>query len=420
MLRKTIIKIYILFAIIISFNFIHAASYEWNIGGLKQMDYDSIEGEEVEVELTFYCGVNNAMEGGALSAAGKTLVYGNLANNYYTGIKSENGGKSWTKLNNGYSLGTNVYIKDVGLFSIEDRGGSSDFNQTNRMDLFVARKDGESDSDWEKRTNSYGRVKVKAKILKSGTERIWEWPSGNSTASSVSNSNVVSGKNTGINTKVIYNNLRVVTKTGEKPAPLTTNCKDAVELSWNKLTTLSGEGAVNTGSNASGDMFVTNPGAEVLSSSENKQILGNLFDGAIPTTESQMAQWLTNIQVPYIAKDGTRKTRNLAVHRKLAQNFIGALTELADSGFKAYSLGTYCFRKVNNGTGSNTLSQHSYGVAIDINPAENYYPGVTSGLYQPGVNEYSLTDKEIAIMNKYGFRWGGNYKDYMHFSISGR
>ena len=133
------------------------------------------------------------------------------------------------------------------MFSIEDRGGSSDFNQTNRMDLFVARKEGESDSDWEKRTNSYGRVKVKAKILKSGTERIWEWPSGNSTASSVSNSNVVSGKNTGINTKVIYNNLRVVTKTGEKPAPLTSNCKDAVELYWNKTTTLSGEGSTEAG-----------------------------------------------------------------------------------------------------------------------------------------------------------------------------
>jgi len=236
------------------------------------------------------------------------------------------------------------------------------------------------------------------------------------------NSNTsISTNSTGLNSKITYDVGHIISTSGIKPDMLTANCKDAVEGYWSQITSVIGENQGNIGnSGASGEIFNTNPGSSVLSKSENNSILSELFDGNIPTNSAEMSKWLVSVQVPYLDKNGNRKIRSLQVHKKLAQNFINALTELADSGFKAYSLGTYCWRKVNNGSGSNTLSQHSYGVAIDINPNENYYPGVTSGLYKPGVNEYSLTEKEITIMNKYGFRWGGNYKDYMHFSISGR
>lgn len=51
---------------------------------------------------------------------------------------------------------------------------------------------------------------------------------------------------TGVNKKVIYNTTKSVITSGDKPSPLTTNCKDAVELYWSKTTTLSGDGSLET------------------------------------------------------------------------------------------------------------------------------------------------------------------------------
>ncbi|SEF44104.1 D-alanyl-D-alanine carboxypeptidase [Eubacterium ruminantium] len=76
--------------------------------------------------------------------------------------------------------------------------------------------------------------------------------------------------------------------------------------------------------------------------------------------------------------------------------------------------------------------QHGSGLAVDINPNENYEATIgedgeiyiTCGtLYEPGVNPYSIaTDGNVAkILNKYGFTQGmwGNKVDYMHFSYFG-
>ena len=76
--------------------------------------------------------------------------------------------------------------------------------------------------------------------------------------------------------------------------------------------------------------------------------------------------------------------------------------------------------------------QHGCGLAVDINPNENYYGKINDDgtvsvyvgtLYEPGVNPYSIgEDSEVAkVLNKYGFtqgRWG-NWVDYMHFSYFG-
>ncbi|MBU0994986.1 MAG: M15 family metallopeptidase [Proteobacteria bacterium] len=51
------------------------------------------------------------------------------------------------------------------------------------------------------------------------------------------------------------------------------------------------------------------------------------------------------------------------------------------------------------------LSNHSFGSAIDINPAEN---GI-------GAKTWDIPPKIVEIFRKYGFYWGGFYKDPMHF-----
>ncbi len=141
------------------------SNYEWDIGGLTQYDYASLQGEEIEFDLSFYCGTNDSMEGGAKGADNNNiLVYGNVASNYWSNIVSL-GNNKWDVGTSGRTFGTKIYLEGIGTFTVEDRGGSFDFNKKNRIDVFIPRRDGESDSAWRNRTNSYGHVKIKGKVL---------------------------------------------------------------------------------------------------------------------------------------------------------------------------------------------------------------------------------------------------------------
>lgn len=88
-------------------------SYEWDSGGLQTFDYNNLPGEEVNFELSFYCAIDNAMEGGSLGTHDNPLVFGNVASNYWS-----NGNKVW---------GRKIYLNGVGLFTVEDTGRSIRF-----------------------------------------------------------------------------------------------------------------------------------------------------------------------------------------------------------------------------------------------------------------------------------------------------
>jgi hypothetical protein len=64
-------------------------------------------------------------------------------------------------------------------------------------------------------------------------------------------------------------------------------------------------------------------------------------------------------------------------------------------------------------TGSNTVpSNHSWGLAIDINAPLNRY----------GSSSHTIPASMGHLWNQYGFRWGGDYsgnKDWMHFEFMG-
>ncbi len=81
-----------------------------------------------------------------------------------------------------------------------------------------------------------------------------------------------------------------------------------------------------------------------------------------------------------------------------------------------------------------SVSQHSYGWAIDINPLQNPYIGpdgkvlrkvaktyVDRSQHAPGmIREGDVVVRAFADI---GWEWGGNWstiKDYMHFSLTGR
>lgn len=82
------------------------------------------------------------------------------------------------------------------------------------------------------------------------------------------------------------------------------------------------------------------------------------------------------------------------------------------------------------------FSNHSYGIALDINAAHNglydncinFGPAcrlIRGGLWQPGIDRYSLKQNGLVVkkLEAIGFQWGGkiqgNQKDFMHFSPTG-
>jgi hypothetical protein len=85
-------------------------------------------------------------------------------------------------------------------------------------------------------------------------------------------------------------------------------------------------------------------------------------------------------------------------------------------------------------TDSTTLSQHSYGWAIDINPLQNPYvrgdgtvlraialPFRNRSLARKGMIHEG--DVVVRSFDRIGWEWGGHWhtlKDYMHFSLTGR
>lgn len=87
--------------------------------------------------------------------------YGDFAheNGGYTGIDAQ-GNKlvAGTVASNVYSFGTKFEFNGQ-VFTVRDRGGKN-FNSSNRLDVFVPRKSGESNSAYSKRISSYGRKTV--------------------------------------------------------------------------------------------------------------------------------------------------------------------------------------------------------------------------------------------------------------------
>ena len=65
-----------------------------------------------------------------------------------------------------------------------------------------------------------------------------------------------------------------------------------------------------------------------------------------------------------------------------------------------------------DGTFTDTPSNHSWGLALDINAPENVFGGAT----------HTIPAAMARLWNIYGFRWGGDYpnsKDWMHFEFMG-
>ncbi|KRF12457.1 hypothetical protein ASG90_15960 [Nocardioides sp. Soil797] len=96
-------------------------------------------------------------------------------------------------------------------------------------------------------------------------------------------------------------------------------------------------------------------------------------------------------------------------HKVMLSQLRAALTEVVERGLadKVYqTAGCYYPRFI---AGSHSLSNHAFGMAIDINSAEN------------GRGTVGQMDRTVVqIFKKWGFGWGGdwNYTDPMHFELN--
>ena len=138
-------------------------------------------------------------------------------------------------------------------------------------------------------------------------------------------------------------------------------------------------------------------------------------------------------------------TGEIMVHKNIAEKVVNVFQELFDRKFAIHSLkliqefegndilsmeannsSAFNFRKIAN---TNKVSQHSYGIAIDINPVQNPYIKNNNEIIiiQPQSGKdfldrtnirSGMVEEIVDLFKDHGFNWGGDWtslKDYQHF-----
>jgi SpoIID/LytB domain protein len=158
------------------------------------------------------------------------------------------------------------------------------------------------------------------------------------------------------------------------------------------------------------------------------------------------------VRVSYHTFEGGVATGPLVLNERVAAGVLWVFRQLYRADFPIHKIGLppryrpprpedwYSTRDLSSSfncrpaTGNpGSLSQHSYGWAIDINPLENPYvkdghilrraakPFLDRTQHVPGmIHPGDVVERSFAAI---GWEWGGNWhtlKDYMHFSLTGR
>jgi hypothetical protein len=163
---------------------------------------------------------------------------------------------------------------------------------------------------------------------------------------------------------------------------------------------------------------------------------------------------LRHLQVRYWDFKGRPRSGPLIVHEMLAGDVLGVFHRLFRAGFRIHRIklpprfrpsapGDYWHSTVNRTAAFNcrpatgnpgSLSHHSYGWAIDINPLQNPYVAPDGSVLRRAAKPYvDRTRREPGMVHagdvvvrafaRIGWEWGGDWttlKDYMHFSLTGR
>jgi D-alanyl-D-alanine carboxypeptidase len=162
---------------------------------------------------------------------------------------------------------------------------------------------------------------------------------------------------------------------------------------------------------------------------------------------------LRHVEVSYWDFRGRERSGTLVVHETVARDVLWVFRQLFDARFPIHRIAlppryrpprpedrlstgdlTAAFncRPATDQPGS--ISQHSYGWAIDINPLLNPYVRSDGSVLRRAVKPYldrsrhapgmiHPGDVVVRSFARIGWEWGGDWttiKDYMHFSLTGR
>jgi len=167
------------------------------------------------------------------------------------------------------------------------------------------------------------------------------------------------------------------------------------------------------------------------------------FAGAVAGTAAppEVVAPLCLIDVRYFGFDGFRHRGQLLVHRELAaevEDLFAVMETMAfpiagavpivrfgwsdEASMAADNSSAFNYRAV---AGTDRLSSHATGRAVDINPRRNpaFYPdgriAPAGGLYLPGApGTFAGGHPAVRAFLERGWRWGGNFsrvRDYHHF-----
>lgn len=159
---------------------------------------------------------------------------------------------------------------------------------------------------------------------------------------------------------------------------------------------------------------------------------------------------LRYLRLLHTNKEGNTQMGELICHKSIASDLLCIFKKLYEADYRiermvlvdeydaddeasmsANNTSCFNFRKV---SGSNTLSKHSLGLAIDINPLINPYVHTKTGKIEPpngkpyAYRRTNTAKQPLHFINRndlcyklfiaHGFRWGGAWKtniDYQHF-----
>jgi hypothetical protein len=142
---------------------------------------------------------------------------------------------------------------------------------------------------------------------------------------------------------------------------------------------------------------------------------------------AEASKQMVKIQVPVWKLRGSKKvssTMPLTINYKLENNVKAIFQEIYDLDiqFPVMALVGYSYRHISGPglNGSNIMSHHSFGGAIDVNKPHNLFY-LHKDKRKPK-DPYYIPQSVINIFAKYGWAWGGNFKeglDTMHFQYLG-
>ena len=112
--------------------------------------------------------------------------------------------------------------------------------------------------------------------------------------------------------------------------------------------------------------------------------------------------------------------------------WTGGAEDSDTASVDANNTSAFCYREI---TGGGNMSNHAYGLAIDLNPQQNPYVSYGTGepiWWHENANDYIDRDAGLPHMimhedlayelfTQHGFEWGGDWdspKDYQHFEKS--